>query len=139
MRRCKWKPRNLFCFWIVANAVIGHCFFSIREATSVAVIAGDMQAVTDVSEMAQELMNTCEGAMAIMGCADTGSGAHDRTSAAFEEASSQLEELGFECETPPGEGASGGSGRYTRCLTRGPNHPGRGCQGGVAGGGKYGK
>jgi hypothetical protein len=51
--------------------VSAHCFFSIREVTSVTIIAGDMQAVTDVSEMAQELMNTCEGAMAIMGCADT--------------------------------------------------------------------
>jgi hypothetical protein len=68
--------------------VIGHCFFSIREVASVAIIAGDMQAVTDVSEMAQELMNTCEGAMAIMGCSDTESGAHGRASAAFEEASS---------------------------------------------------
>jgi hypothetical protein len=37
--------------------------FSIREVTSVAIIAGDMQAMTDVSEMAQKLMSACEGAM----------------------------------------------------------------------------
>jgi hypothetical protein len=57
-----------------------------------------MQAMTGVSEMAQKLMSTCEGAMTTMGCVDTGSGAHDKASAAFEEASSQLEELGFEYE-----------------------------------------
>ena len=61
-------------------------------------IAGDMQAMTDVSEMAQKLMNSFEDAMAIMGCADTGSTAYDRASAAFEEVSSQLEELGFDYE-----------------------------------------
>jgi hypothetical protein len=48
--------------------------------------------------LAQELMNTCEGAMAIMGCADTERGAHGKASAEFEEASFQLEELGFEYE-----------------------------------------
>jgi hypothetical protein len=32
--------------------------FSIREVTSAAIIAGDMQAMTDVSEMAQKLMST---------------------------------------------------------------------------------
>jgi hypothetical protein len=36
-----------------------------------------MQAMTDVSEMAQELMNSFEDAMAIMDCADTGSAAYD--------------------------------------------------------------
>jgi hypothetical protein len=61
-------------------------------------IAGDMQAVTEVSETAQGLMNSFEDAMAIMDCADTESGAHDSASAAFEEASSQLEELGFDYE-----------------------------------------
>jgi hypothetical protein len=61
-------------------------------------IAGDTRAMTGVSEMAQKLMSTCEGAMAIMNCADTGSGAHDPASNDFEEASSQLEELGFEYE-----------------------------------------
>jgi hypothetical protein len=45
------------------KAVSSHCFFSIREATSVAMIAGDTQAMTDVSEMAQKLMSTCEGAL----------------------------------------------------------------------------
>jgi hypothetical protein len=36
--------------------------FSIREVTSVAIIAGDMhmQAMTDVSEMTHKLMSTCE-------------------------------------------------------------------------------
>jgi hypothetical protein len=98
MRRYKWKPHNLFYFWIVAKAVSTHCFFSIREVTSVAIIAGDMQAMTDVSEMAQKLMSTCEDAMTVMNCADTESGAHDKAPAAFEETSSQLEELGFEYE-----------------------------------------
>jgi hypothetical protein len=72
---------------------------------SVTIIAGDMQAVTEVSETvslsetAQGLMNSFEDAMAIMGCADTESGAYDNASAAFEEqASSQLEELGFDYE-----------------------------------------
>jgi hypothetical protein len=36
-----------------------------------------MQAVTDVSEMAQELMSTCEGAMAIMNCASTEGDGHE--------------------------------------------------------------
>jgi hypothetical protein len=65
-----------------------------------------MQAMTDVSEMARELMKSFEAAMAIMaGCADTGSAAYDKASAAFEEASSQLEELGSEYEITP-EGVS---------------------------------
>jgi hypothetical protein len=72
--------------------------FSIREVTSVDIIAGDMQAMTGVSEMAQKLMSTCEGAMAIMNCASTESDEHDTANAAFEAASSQLEELGFEYE-----------------------------------------
>jgi hypothetical protein len=79
--------------------------FSIREATSVTILAGDMRAVTEVSETAQGLMNSFEDAMAIMDCADTESGAYDIASAAFEEASSQLEELGFDYEITP-EGAS---------------------------------
>jgi hypothetical protein len=57
-----------------------------------------MQAVTEVSETAQELMNSFEDALTIMDCADTESGAHDKAPAAFEEVSSQLEELGFEYE-----------------------------------------
>ena len=77
MRRYGRKPHNLFYFWIVAKAVSSHCFFSIREVTSVTIIAGGMQAMTDVSEMAQELMNSFEDAMAIMDCADTGSAAYD--------------------------------------------------------------
>jgi hypothetical protein len=64
-----------------------------------------MQAMTDVSEMPQKLMNSSEDAMAIMDHADTESAAYDRASAAFEEASSQLEELGFEYEITP-EGVS---------------------------------
>jgi hypothetical protein len=44
MRRYKWKPHNLFYFWIAANAVPTHCFFSIREATSVT-MGGNAMAV----------------------------------------------------------------------------------------------
>jgi hypothetical protein len=63
------------------------------------IIAGDMQAMTDVSEMAQELMSACERAMAVINCADTGSGAHDTATTAFEESgASQLGELGYEYE-----------------------------------------
>jgi hypothetical protein len=52
--------------------------------------------MTGVSEMAQELMSTCEGAMAIINCADTESDEHDTpANAAFDEAASQLEELGY--------------------------------------------
>jgi hypothetical protein len=58
-----------------------------------------MQALTDVSEMAQKLMKSFEDALAILDCADTENAAYDKASAAFEEASSQLEELGFEYET----------------------------------------
>ena len=54
--------------------------FSIREVTSVAIIAGDMQAMTGVSEMAQKLMNSFEDAMAIMDHADTESAAYDKAS-----------------------------------------------------------
>jgi hypothetical protein len=57
-------------------------------------IAGDMQAMTDVSEMAQKLMSTCEGAMTIINCADTEGDEHDTANAAFDEAASHLEELG---------------------------------------------
>jgi hypothetical protein len=39
-------------------------------------IAGDMQAMTDVPEMAQKLMNSFEDAMAIMDHADTDSAAY---------------------------------------------------------------
>jgi hypothetical protein len=51
--------------------------------------------MTDVSEMAQKLMSTCESAMAIIYCADTESGEHGTANAAFDEAASRLEELGF--------------------------------------------
>jgi hypothetical protein len=99
MGRYKWKPHNLFYFRIAAKAAsCSHCFFSIREITSVAIIAGDMQAVTEVYETAQGLMDPFEDAMAVMGCAGTESGAYGNASAAFEEASSQLEELGFDYE-----------------------------------------
>jgi hypothetical protein len=58
--------------------------------------AGDLQAMTDVSEMAQKLMSTCcEGAVAIISCDDTGSDEHDTANAAFDEAASQLGELGY--------------------------------------------
>jgi hypothetical protein len=46
--------------------VSSHCFFSIREVASAAMLAGDMQAMTDVSEMAQELISVCEDAMTII-------------------------------------------------------------------------
>ena len=98
MRRYKRKPHNLFYFWIVANAVLTRCFFSIREVTSVAMMADETPAilltVTDVSEMAQKLMAACEGAMTTTNCASTGSEAQDTANAAFDVAASQLEELG---------------------------------------------
>jgi hypothetical protein len=98
MRRYKRNPHNLFYFWIVANAVTAHCFFfSIREATSVA-MADVPPASADVSPEAQKLMTACEGAMAITNCVDTGSEAHDSANATFEEAASQLEELGYSHE-----------------------------------------
>jgi hypothetical protein len=64
----------MFCFWIAVNAMAAHCFFSIREVTSVA-----MADVTPdcfnwrLATEAQELMTTCEGAMAAISCVDTGS------------------------------------------------------------------
>jgi hypothetical protein len=64
-----------------------------------------MQAMTDVSEMAQELMNSFvrgrdgdHGSSWIMPTQKAFRAAYDQASAAFEEASSQLEELGFEYE-----------------------------------------
>jgi hypothetical protein len=54
-----------------------------------------MQAMTDVPEMAQELMSVCEDAMAIISCVNTESDEHDTATAAFDEAASSLEELGF--------------------------------------------
>ena len=56
MRRYGRKPHNLFL-----DSSQGSEFpllFSIREVASATMIAGDMQAMTDVSEMAQELMNS---------------------------------------------------------------------------------
>jgi hypothetical protein len=64
--------------------------------------ASELQAMTDVSEMAQKLMSTCESAMAIICCADTESDEHDAANATFDEAASQLEELGFVHEITPG-------------------------------------
>ena len=64
-------------------------------------VAGDMQAMTDVSEMAQKLMSTCEGAMAITSCADTEGDEHGTANAAFDEAASHLEELGYVYEITP--------------------------------------
>jgi hypothetical protein len=58
-------------------------------------IAGDMQAMTDVSEMARKLMSACEDAMAITSCANTEGDEHDTATAAFDEAASSLGELGF--------------------------------------------
>ena len=82
MRRYRKEPHNLFYFWIVVKAVSSHCFFSIREVASATIIAGDMQAMSDVSEMAQKLIGVCEDAMAITSCANTGGDAH-QTAIAF--------------------------------------------------------
>ena len=63
-----------------------------------------MQAMTDVSEMAQKLMNSFvrgrdgDHGSWIMPTQKAFRAAYDQASAAFEEASSQLEELGFEYE-----------------------------------------
>jgi hypothetical protein len=70
MRRYGRKPHNLFYFWIAAKAVSSHCFFSIREAASATMLAGDMQAMTGVSEMAQKLISVCEDAMTTTSCAN---------------------------------------------------------------------
>jgi hypothetical protein len=51
--------------------------------------------MTDVSEMAQQLMSICEDAMAITNCVSTEGDGHDTATAAFDEAASSLEELGF--------------------------------------------
>jgi hypothetical protein len=64
-------------------------------------IASDTQAMTDVSDMAQKLMSTCEGAMTTTNCVNTESDEHDTATAAFDEAASKLEELGFVHETTP--------------------------------------
>jgi hypothetical protein len=58
-------------------------------------IAGDMQAMTGVSEMARKLMSACEDAMAIINCANIEGDEHDTATAAFDEAASSLGELGF--------------------------------------------
>jgi hypothetical protein len=58
-------------------------------------IASDTQAMTDVSDMAQKLMGTCEGAMTAINCVNTESDEHDTATAVFDEAASNLEELGF--------------------------------------------
>jgi hypothetical protein len=55
-------------------------------------------ALPDVSSEAQALMTACEGAMAIISCINTESDAHDSANATFEEAASQLEELGYSHE-----------------------------------------
>jgi hypothetical protein len=100
MRRCKWKSHNLFYFWIVVKWPM-QCsdrslfFLYSRGYIRVAMIAGETQAMTDVSEMAQKLMTACEGAMTIINCVDTESEAHETANAAFDVAASQLEELGY--------------------------------------------
>jgi hypothetical protein len=57
-----------------------------------------MQAMSDVSEMAQKLIGVCEDAMTIINCANTEGDAHVVATAAFDEAASSLGELGFEHE-----------------------------------------
>ena len=81
MRRYGRKHRSLFYFWIVVKVVSSHCLFSIREVASATNIAGDMQAMTDVSEMAQKLMSVCEDAMAIINCVSTEGDEHDTATA----------------------------------------------------------
>jgi hypothetical protein len=59
-------------------------------------IASETRAMTDVSDMVQKLMSTCEGAMAVISCVNTEGDEHDTATAApFDEAASSLEELGF--------------------------------------------
>jgi hypothetical protein len=58
----------------------------------------DVPVLTDVSPEAKVLMTACGGAMAITSCANTESEAHDSANATFEEAASQLEELGSSYE-----------------------------------------
>ena len=81
-----------------SQGMSSHCFFSIREVASATNIAGDMQAMTDVSEMAQKLISACEDAMVIISCDNTEGDAHVVATAAFDEAASSLGELGFEYE-----------------------------------------
>jgi hypothetical protein len=91
MRRYKRRPHNLFYFWVVANAVIDHCLFSIREATSAAMIADDTPAVTGASPEVQKLMTACGGAMYITSCVSTESTAHEHSAnAVFDEAALRL-------------------------------------------------
>ena len=72
--------------------------FSIREVASATIIAGDMQAMSDVSEAARDLISACEDAMVIINCDSTEDDAHGVATAAFDEAASTLGELGFEYE-----------------------------------------
>jgi hypothetical protein len=52
-----------------------------------------MQATTDVSEMARQLISACEDAMVITNCDSTEDDAHGVATAAFDEAASTLGEL----------------------------------------------
>jgi hypothetical protein len=97
MRRHKRKPHNLLCFWIVANAVIAHCVFSIREVTSVA-MADVPPVLSGVSQEGRELMSPSGGAIITTSCVNTESAAHESANAEFEAAASQLEELGYSYE-----------------------------------------
>jgi hypothetical protein len=54
--------------------------------------------LTDALPEAKVLMTACEGAMTTTSCANTESEAHDSANATFEEAASQLEELGYSYE-----------------------------------------
>jgi hypothetical protein len=77
-----------FYFWIVVKAVSSHCFFSIREVASAAMIASETRAMTDVSDMVQKLISTCEGAMTTISCVNTEGDEHDTATAVFDEAAS---------------------------------------------------
>jgi hypothetical protein len=82
-----------------SQSMTARCFFSIREVTSVT-MSDVPPALTDVLPEAQVLMTACEGAMTTISCANTESDAqaHDSANATFEEAASQLEELGYSHE-----------------------------------------
>jgi hypothetical protein len=64
-------PQSVLFLDSSQGSASSHCFFSIRDVASAAVLAGDMQAMTDVSEMAQNLISVCEEAMTTINCANT--------------------------------------------------------------------
>jgi hypothetical protein len=51
-------------------------------------IASETRAMTDVSDMVQKLISTCEGAMTTISCVNTEGDEHDTATAVFDEAAS---------------------------------------------------